>query len=1714
MPGDTTHRSGPSQGLRDSGDPQTELPGADLSGQTSSSTASTPSDSTSSPSPNSPPKLSPLCTPFGPRLVMAKPTTSPRPQPEGASFEFEGHFGITGRQSGRNIRSCRRGPFKMERIKVLTGSEIESDFQEPETMDSRVVMGQEALLKNLETRSGILLGKEMAKEISRSGDQSPKPFVKDQIKLDEKKTLDTGQTNSTVDHFKSMPLVQNKTSGLEPELNFKVNAEVTESTPLFPDNDEEALFSSHGEVPSFSFSEPSYIVDPHRIGVLPGLDPDRYYTAPSTPIKMAYCSHRKQKWRPGSPCQSPSSPTDDSDLCSPPTSPSGSYITAEGGSWTSYTSSTSHSCSPNITAEAELQEAPACYVGSLSEIGDELGDERTGMGRESSLSKPDMLELLENVASKVDILTRDTCMPHWGMQNSGSERSSDGTLETRNCQGPPRGRCGETSTDETLVFNNLVDLNTCYSEPSLRPDPSPEDKVMPDIETERKTPATHNTETTESCGSNVEIDSSIPLFFGYSSDDRFENDTLIPASMLPFQGSLIIQADSMDVTLFPTDDEPGNDVDAYAAGEEEADVDEYDDEYDEDDCDKEYVDNVNESGQQVEDWKDGTGVEDQLDEDTSASFLNSLSENSINEGVDESFAFQDDTEESIDSTSYDGDEDDQRYSEKHAEDSQDIPPPAEPMKPVSHAKPESSGSESEMEISSGSLEIPYVGLEADGNLPKDELLKGLTEEADTMAEEDKPRVDLKTSENAHQILTDTKSPAEEDQRNQNESTVDSNLQGAAAAYVCHEAVVEKRQELDQKNGNDLEMTDRSLQAVNIGTNDLNKGVPQLTYLDECSPTNIPVCAYPELCDVPDNLTSVGLLSFELPMNQENLAENQSSDDVNPCSQNMSCSTYSRLVISPKKENSESSMTERDLYSDSWTPRDPLFLSECCDFEAENVLMCEIARSVHGNVAHNIAAGEDNEDNNQYCDLPEKLADIDAGMVESNIASWRSIQDLSEAGGGEEDANNLELPESSSLIHGTADKGLASSWGTGKNCSHLILSTPSELSMNMLSEDGKDVKDSNPNTDFNIPSLDKFGKNSTGIASDLHTDQESGVTSSASLENSDLSADISRQSELRKSVSNQGPQINTTSGNCFAFNLQGGSFGALTFRKKPTNANSSEAIELKKETVNSDKTIEHTEKGLCNQKEHRSYSQEKENESLKTSYDREEYDFEGNMGDLDKSENAQASCVDAKPKVIDRPKTNTVLIPTENEKIKCQRKKKKRKSCNQPSSGSFVAAGAQFDAQNVSTAEITEPLQTNVSVNPKESVHTETCVQSTTEEELSDTSLVRGNLTELKRDFNDNHVGAISSIMVDSSKQDTTPVEDLCTSIQESQPAHNIVQTTSDNKSIQNALEKPKVRQKPREATTNQILIPCYQESERVDLIAKPIRHENTTGLGHRPESSSNSTGQNNTTCIQRMPTQADKTKTIPRIQPKTDLSVITQQTLVDQERIERDMCLVGYRSKAQDVDLCYKNTIGSGIETDSDGSVPELEETNDTMQRPSNPQFSHSPTEETVSRAKQSRSEKKARKAMAKLGLKQIHGVTRITIRKSKNILFVITQPDVFKSPASDIYIVFGEAKIEDLTQQVHKAAAEKFKVPLDPSPLQLDITPRLTIKEESEEEEEVDEGGLEQRDIELVMAQANVSRAKAVRADHVGEEKPSSLTLANVTLCCYTAMLKLFLLK
>ncbi|XP_043470399.1 nascent polypeptide-associated complex subunit alpha [Leptopilina heterotoma] len=174
---------------------------------------------------------------------------------------------------------------------------------------------------------------------------------------------------------------------------------------------------------------------------------------------------------------------------------------------------------------------------------------------------------------------------------------------------------------------------------------------------------------------------------------------------------------------------------------------------------------------------------------------------------------------------------------------------------------------------------------------------------------------------------------------------------------------------------------------------------------------------------------------------------------------------------------------------------------------------------------------------------------------------------------------------------------------------------------------------------------------------------------------------------------------------------------------------------------------------------------------------------------------------------------------------------------------------------------------------------------------------------------------------------------------------------------------------------------------------------------------------------------------------------------------------------------------GSGSDSDSDDTIPELEDaaTEDAVGFP-RPTVTGLPID-IVSKAKQSRGEKKARKLMSKLGLKPVQGVNRVTIRKSKNILFVINKPDVLKNPASDTYIVFGEAKIEDLSQQAQVAAAEKFKEPPVITATEAGGSTTVVAPIQEESEEEVDEAGVEEKDIDLVMSQANVSRGKAIRA-------------------------------
>jgi len=127
-----------------------------------------------------------------------------------------------------------------------------------------------------------------------------------------------------------------------------------------------------------------------------------------------------------------------------------------------------------------------------------------------------------------------------------------------------------------------------------------------------------------------------------------------------------------------------------------------------------------------------------------------------------------------------------------------------------------------------------------------------------------------------------------------------------------------------------------------------------------------------------------------------------------------------------------------------------------------------------------------------------------------------------------------------------------------------------------------------------------------------------------------------------------------------------------------------------------------------------------------------------------------------------------------------------------------------------------------------------------------------------------------------------------------------------------------------------------------------------------------------------------------------------------------------------------------------------------------------------------------------KLGFKLQKGFTRVTIKKSKNILFVIAKPDVYKAPNSEAYIIFGNAKIEDMNQTAQNffGGADKWGAGAGASagavgkPAGAATGATMPpIAEETEEDANLDTTGLDPNDIQMTMQQTGASKAKAVKS-------------------------------
>eukprot|EP01006_Ploeotia_vitrea_P009278 TRINITY_DN21804_c0_g1_i1.p1 TRINITY_DN21804_c0_g1~~TRINITY_DN21804_c0_g1_i1.p1 ORF type:complete len:184 (+),score=43.40 TRINITY_DN21804_c0_g1_i1:53-604(+) len=133
--------------------------------------------------------------------------------------------------------------------------------------------------------------------------------------------------------------------------------------------------------------------------------------------------------------------------------------------------------------------------------------------------------------------------------------------------------------------------------------------------------------------------------------------------------------------------------------------------------------------------------------------------------------------------------------------------------------------------------------------------------------------------------------------------------------------------------------------------------------------------------------------------------------------------------------------------------------------------------------------------------------------------------------------------------------------------------------------------------------------------------------------------------------------------------------------------------------------------------------------------------------------------------------------------------------------------------------------------------------------------------------------------------------------------------------------------------------------------------------------------------------------------------------------------------------------------------------------------------------SKQSRGEKKVRKQIEKLGLIHVPAINRVTMKKSKNMLFVIGTPDAYKSPTADMYVIFGECKIADTSRQAQamQQAAQQQQYTA-PDVAKMPQTQQNTTTT-TDDDEPVDETGVEAKDIELVMGQAGCTRSQAVKA-------------------------------
>lgn len=124
-----------------------------------------------------------------------------------------------------------------------------------------------------------------------------------------------------------------------------------------------------------------------------------------------------------------------------------------------------------------------------------------------------------------------------------------------------------------------------------------------------------------------------------------------------------------------------------------------------------------------------------------------------------------------------------------------------------------------------------------------------------------------------------------------------------------------------------------------------------------------------------------------------------------------------------------------------------------------------------------------------------------------------------------------------------------------------------------------------------------------------------------------------------------------------------------------------------------------------------------------------------------------------------------------------------------------------------------------------------------------------------------------------------------------------------------------------------------------------------------------------------------------------------------------------------------------------------------------------------------SKGEKKFKKAMSKMGMKPVEGITRVTLKTNKNFILYIDNPEVMKTNNDASYLVFGETKFQDFKDMARDIAgslgSKKEEAVATPTPVTGDAV----------DGEPVEAEGISEESITTLMEYSKCTRADAITA-------------------------------